>query len=136
MATLTKKVKPVNWKHFTETALQKISENIQDMIVTVATLGMLLAYLFLTQPLAAIEYSGYIISLFIGFMFLRIVQDFDESWTQDEIGDRIADIDNKLDDITRMVRNETGEGVTIDERVANLEEGLAQLHKVSDDIQI
>lgn len=125
MTTTTKVLAPArtapNWKSFFAVALQKISENILDMVITIAALSILLAYLLLTQPLAAVEYGGYIMAIYLMILFRRIVQDFDESWTPDEIGDRVAGLENKLDDVARMVR----------EDIVNDDEILDRLQKVS-----
>lgn len=96
-----------NWKHFTSTAMQKISENIMDMVLTVAACGMLIAYLNVTQPIAAIEYSGYIIAVHVLILLRRLVHDFDDSWTIEEVGDRVSTIESKLEDVARMVKEDT-----------------------------
>jgi len=79
----------INWRTFAANFTAKASENILDMVITIATVGMLLAYISATQPLAAVEYGGYIIAVYLLILFLRIVQDFDESYTNDELGTRL-----------------------------------------------
>lgn len=111
MTTNVKRINTIktatNWKHFTSTAMQKIGENIMDMVLTVATCGMLIAYLGATQPLGAIEYSGYIIGIYLLILLRRIVHDFDDSWTIEEVGDRVTTIESKLEDVARMVKEDT-----------------------------
>lgn len=103
-----------NWINFAEIAAAKIGENIIDMVITIAACGMLLAYLFMTQPLAAYEYSGYIIAVHVLILLLRLVHDFDDSWTIEEVGDRVVVLDNKLDELTRRINNDI---FTVDELV-------------------
>jgi len=96
-----------SWKSLIVFVLQKIGENVNDMIVTVATVGMLLAYLLITNPSAAIDYSGYIIAIYMLILFLRIVHDFDESYTNDELGARLDLILDFQREIYRRQRDET-----------------------------
>jgi hypothetical protein len=112
MTTLAKKITTQpqaprrNWKMFTAFILEKIGENIQDMVITIAALGMLLAYLFITVPDVTVEYSGYIIAVYLIILFRRIVHDFDESYTLDELGDRIDLILRIQQELYRRVREE------------------------------
>jgi hypothetical protein len=114
-------IKSTNWKAFIATTLQKFSENILDMVITIAACSMCLAYLLITQPIAAVEYGGFVIGIFLMFLLRRIVQDFDEAWTSDEIGDRVASLENKLSDIARMIRDDIITDEEISARLESLE---------------
>jgi len=96
-----------NWKAFLVFVFEKLGENINDMIVTVAALAMLLAYLLLTVPEMAIANSGYIIAGYMLILFLRIVHDFDDSYTNDELGTRLDLILDFQREIYRRQRDET-----------------------------
>jgi len=96
-----------NWQMFIAFILEKIGENIRDMVVTIAALGMLLAYLFITEPDVAVEYSGYIIAVYMIILFRRIVHDFDESYTNDELGKRLDLILDFQKEIYRRQRDES-----------------------------
>lgn len=78
-----------DWKMFIVFITEKIGENILDMIVTVATLGILLAYLLITVPEIAVDYSGYIIAVYMLILMIRIVHDFDDDYTNQELGARL-----------------------------------------------
>lgn len=93
------------WKQFTSFALTKISENVLDMVVNIATVGMLLSYLLLTQPVAAYEYGGFIVAIFICLLFLRLVQDFDDSYTNDELAERIMELEEKIVQLSDYIKN-------------------------------
>jgi len=113
MTTIAKKIQSTpqaprrNWQMFIAFILEKITENIQDLIVTIAALGMLLAYLFITVPDAAIAYGGYIIAVYMLILFRRIVHDFDESYTIDELGARIDLLLRIQQELYRRVRDES-----------------------------
>jgi len=78
-----------NWQAFTAFVLEKIGENVLDMVITIASLGILLAYLLISVPEMAIAYGGYITLIYLLVLILRIVHDFDESYTLDELGKRL-----------------------------------------------
>lgn len=127
MTTLTKKITTTptaprrNWQMFIAFILEKIGENIRDMVVTIAALGMLLAYLFITVPDVAIEYSGYIIAVYMIILFRRIVHDFDESYTNDELGKRLDLILDFQKEIYRRQRDESQlEDSDLEERLNSL----------------
>jgi len=67
----------------------------------------LLAYLFITVPDAAIAYGGYIIAVYMLILFRRIVHDFDESYTIDELGARIDLLLRIQQELYRRVRDES-----------------------------
>lgn len=109
------------WQMFTAFILEKIGENIRDMVVTIAALGMLLAYLFITTPEVAVEYSGYIIAVYMIILFRRIVHDFDESYTNDELGKRLDLILDFQKEIYRRQRDEGQlEDTDLEERLNSL----------------
>lgn len=127
MTTLVKKISNQpqaprrNWQMFTAFILEKIGENIRDMVVTIAALGMLLAYLFITTPEVAVEYSGYIIAVYMIILFRRIVHDFDESYTNDELGKRLDLILDFQKEIYRRQRDEGQlEDTDLEERLNSL----------------
>jgi len=110
--TITKQISTpkqikTDWKKFTRFTITKIAENVYDMILTIVTLGMTLSYLFLTVPEMAVEYSGYIIVAFVLILVRRIVQDFDENYTLDEIGKQNEIIIEYLQDLHRIQRAES-----------------------------
>ena len=88
--------------------LEIIGENILDMVVTIASLGMLLAYLFVTVPEVTIEYAGYIIWIYLIIMLLRIVHDFDESYTTDEVGKLVRLLIYYVSDMNSRIRSIDG----------------------------
>lgn len=100
-----------HWKGILVFVFEKLGENINDMIVTVASVSMLLAYLFITNPVAAVQYGGYIIAVYMLILFRRIVQDFDDSYTNDEIGQRV---DLMLDILKEVYRRQRAEGMLTD----------------------
>jgi hypothetical protein len=100
-----------NWKAILVFTFAKLGENINDMIVTIAAVSMLLAYLLITNPVAAINYGGYIIAVYMLILFRRIVQDFDDSYTNDEIGQRV---DLMLDILKEVYRRQRAEGTLSD----------------------
>jgi hypothetical protein len=110
MATLTKtgtvNKDRTNWREFWSAFFGKVAENIMDMIVTVATVGVTLAYLATTQPLAFFEYAGFIIWIFFCLLALRIVHDFDDSYTNDELGQRLETILDITKDLYRATSND------------------------------
>lgn len=109
------------WQMFTAFILEKIGENIRDMVVTIAALGMLLAYLFITTPEVAVEYSGYIIAVYMIILFRRIVHDFDASYTNDELGKRLDLILDFQKEIYRRQRDEGQlEDTDLEERLNSL----------------
>ena len=110
-----------NWQMFIALFLEKIGENIGEMVVTIAALGMLLAYLFITVTDVAVEYSGYIIAVYMIILFRRIVHDFDESYTNDELGKRLDLILDFQKEIYRRQRDEGQlEDTDLEERLNSL----------------
>lgn len=108
-----------NWKEIAKFALTKFAENIYDMLMTLVSLGLVLAYCFITVPEITIQYAGYIVIFYVLLFMRRVVQDFDESYTNDEIGqsvDLILDIVKETH--ARMVREGTLEEQSdLDERI-------------------
>lgn len=96
-----------NAKQFISFALNKIAENVGEMLLTLITTSITISAVVIVAPAAAQEMSGFIIGLFLLLQLRRIVQDFDESWTHDEIAEQLSFMDSKLDNIERMVRDET-----------------------------
>ena len=111
MTTLAQKLthatkRQINWKEISKFSLIKFTENTYDMIVTIVILALLLSYLLITQPQAAIQYSGYIIIFYVLMLTRRVVQDFDDAYTNDEIGERIDLVLDVVKEMHRMLRNE------------------------------
>ena len=95
------------WKMYLVFLTEKIGENILDMIVTVATLGILLAYLLITVPEIAVDYSGYIIAVYMLILMIRIVHDFDDDYTNQELGTRLDLILDFQKEMWRRQRDES-----------------------------
>lgn len=93
---------------FGSTVLAKFKESIFDMVVTVALTGASLAYMSITvHPWLVQTVSGYYIFAMLIAMFIRIVRRFDESYTTQEVGEKLDnyynDITQRLDTISRNV---------------------------------
>lgn len=104
---LTAAKSKTDWNQFAKFTLTKLTENVYDMVITIVVLALLLSYLLLTQPEAAVAYGGYIIVLYVLILVRRVVQDFDEHYTLDEIGKQNEIITEYLRDLHRMQRAET-----------------------------
>ena len=87
--------------------IEKIGENVLDMVVTVLTLGIMLAYLLITVPEIAVAYSGYIIAIYMLILLIRIVHDFDDDYTNQELGARLDLILDFQKEMWRRQRDES-----------------------------
>ena len=95
------------WKMFLVFIIEKIGENVLDMVVTVLTLGIMLAYLLITVPEIAVAYSGYIIAIYMLILLIRIVHDFDDDYTNQELGARLDLILDFQKEMWRRQRDES-----------------------------
>jgi len=127
MATTTnvlKVSKPVrNWQAILTFAFNKLGENILDMVITIASVSITLAVSWQIAPDATMEYSGFIVAIYLLILFRRIVQDFDDAYTLDEIGEQVKLVKDMLEQLRRIQLNEY---VDVDE-INELERRMTQL---------
>jgi len=102
----TNKPAPRNWQAILTFSFEKLSENILDMIVTIASVSITLAVSWQIAPEATSMYSGFIIAVYLLILFRRIVQDFDESYTLDELGEKLKLMQDMLEQVRRIQLNE------------------------------
>lgn len=107
----------IDWSQFAKFTITKLAENIYDMVITIVVLGLLLSALLITQPEMAVEYGGYIIILYVLLLARRIVQDFDDNWTIDEIGERLIELDQRIAELDRLIRADTMTDEEIEQRL-------------------
>lgn len=113
MATFTqdKKVTKVEiktaLKELLPFSVQKIGENLFDAVITVAFAGLTLAYVGMTQPIIANLVGGHIIIIFVLILLRRVVQDFDDVFTVEELSDRLIATEERIEAMYRMMRAET-----------------------------
>jgi len=99
----TKKFK-FNMREFIATVLQKFSDIIGEMIVTVAVTGITIAFMYqIVHPVYAATVPGLYIAGMVVQLFIRIVHRFDEHYTVDELGAEIEQIREQLNRIERNV---------------------------------
>ena len=108
MATVTDTLKStggkINMREFLSAAMYNSGESIGDMVITVVVTGMALVWMathahpVLVEIIAPYYITGMLIALLI-----RIVHRFDSSWTTDEIGDRIIELDAKVDERLQII---------------------------------
>ena len=84
----------------------KAIENIFDTGLTIVTLALLLWYLMLTVPDITPAYSGYIVAFYALILVRRLVQDFDDAYTLDELGEQLAIINNNIMQIQHTIEHE------------------------------
>jgi hypothetical protein len=112
MSTATKTItasKPKakrNWQAILTFAFGKLSENILDMVVTIASVSITLAVSWQIAPEATAQYSGFIIAAYLLILFRRITQDFDDAYTLDELGERVDLLIDLAKASHRIQRNE------------------------------
>ena len=102
-----KKLFSLNYKQIIKFSLGKLTENLGEVAMTAVTAAITISAVSIVAPLAAEEYSGYIVLVFLLIQLRRLVQDFDESWTNDEIAELLTKMDQELMGVYRMVRDET-----------------------------
>jgi hypothetical protein len=123
-----KTVSKINFKLFFSDQSRKIADSIGDMIVTVAITGITLTYIFQIIPAV---YASTIPGLYLFGMlvqlFIRIVHRFDDSYTNDELADRILEVENKIaevhEDLKVTIKDEPGLA-SVNDRLTNIEEWL------------
>jgi hypothetical protein len=108
MTTITKPVIKFDVKDFTQKAFGKISDSIGDMIVTVAITGITLAYMFsIIHPVYASTIPGMYLAAMIVQLFIRIVHRFDESYTTDELAERVIEFEQATNErLDTIIRNQ------------------------------
>lgn len=107
MATLIKSKTKFDLKDFAARAALKVSDSIGDMIVTVAVTGITMAYMSSIIPAV---YAGTIPGLYLAAMivqlFIRIVHRFDESYTTDELAERVIEFEQSTNErLNSIIRN-------------------------------
>lgn len=109
MATTTfhEKVR-VNLKEFFSEQSKEVADSIGDMIITVAITGITLTYMFNIIPAV---YANTIPGLYLGGMlvqlFIRIVHRYDDSYTNDELGERLIELENSLNEkLDKIITNQ------------------------------
>lgn len=115
MATLTLKLKErmskTNVDEFIEVAFGKLSESISDMIVTIAVTAMTLTWLGLVgNPILVNLIAGYYIAAMLVALLIRIVQKFDDSYTTNELADRVIELEAKLNEKLDALKLNVEEG--------------------------
>jgi len=100
-------LKAANVKPIIGWALNKLTENLGEMAMTIVAATFTISYIAIVAPLAAQIYTGYIVAIFLLLQLHRLVQDFDEGWNAHEIGELLMKMDEEIKGIYRMVRDET-----------------------------
>lgn len=100
----------LNVKDFIATALYKFSESLGDMVLTVCITGLALMWMGThINPILVGMVGGYYIFAMLIVLLIRIVQRFDDSYTTEELAERIlefeAAVTGRLDEI---IRNDIG----------------------------
>lgn len=126
MATTTNKLtvtKGRDFKGLTIFAFNKLGENLIEICVTMIVASLTIAYLNLQGALPSINEVIYIALIFLGVQLRRLVQDFDDSISNDEIAERVDLMFDMVKQIYRRQRNEsTLEDDDIDERLQSIME--------------
>jgi hypothetical protein len=97
------------FKEFLPFSVRKIGENLLDLVITMTTVGITIAWIATMQDIAVTtgEMIVYIITIFLLIVVRRVIHDFDDSYTTDEIGDNIAEISERLGEIHRIMKSES-----------------------------
>jgi len=107
-------------KIFLPFSVQKIGENLLEVVITVSIVGLTLAYIGITQPLLASLVGGHIIFIFMLILLLRVVQDFDDHMTVDELAERLEITEERIEEIHRIEKNNViGNEDEFNERLIN-----------------
>lgn len=106
-STFAMNLSKINVKQFIATALLKFSESLGDMVVTVLITGLALMWMAThVHPWLVETIGGYYITAMLIQLLIRVVHRFDDSWTTDEIGERVIELDAKLDErLDTLIRN-------------------------------
>lgn len=126
MTTTTNKLtvaKGRDFKGLTVFAFNKLGENLIEISVTMIVAALTIAYLNLQGLLPSFNVAIYIALIFLGVQLRRLVQDFDDSISNDEIAERVDLMFDMVKQIYRRQRNEsTLEDDDIDERLQSIME--------------
>lgn len=126
MTTTTNKLtvtKGRDFKGLTIFAFNKLGENLIEISVTMIVAALTIAYLNLQGLLPSFNVAIYIALIFLGVQLRRLVQDFDDSISNDEIAERVDLMFDMVKQIYRRQRNEsTLEDDDIDERLQSIME--------------
>jgi hypothetical protein len=88
-------------KEFLQFSVRKIGENAQDAFITFIFMTMTIAVIITLQnvPITMGEMTAYILTIFVLIILQRVIQDFDDSYTTDELADEISSINKSTQDI-------------------------------------
>jgi hypothetical protein len=110
-------------KGVTVFAFAKLGENLIEISVTMIVAALTIAYLNLQGVLPSTDVAVYIALIFLGVQLRRLVQDFDDSISNDEIAERVDIMFDMVKQIYRRQRNEgTLDDDDIDERLQSIME--------------
>jgi hypothetical protein len=105
----TYSINKINVKDFIATALEKASDSIGDMVITVLVLGVSIAYMVNTIDH---DFLNRVIGLYIAGMIvqllIRIVHRFDDSYTINEFANYFITYEDELN--KRLNRIDGGDG--------------------------
>lgn len=92
-------------------SVTKIGETIFDTLVTLLFAGIAIAVPATLQaqriPVTYGECMVYIVSIFVLIIIRRVVQDFDESFTVDELADEVNTLKHIASETYRIVKNDS-----------------------------
>lgn len=104
--TKTFDFKKINFKDFAATAIEKIGDSIGDMVITVLVLGMSIAYMTYTIDAYLLSHViGYYIAGMIVQLLIRIVHRFDDSYTVQELADRVIEFEQSVNEKLDRIEN-------------------------------
>jgi hypothetical protein len=120
-----------NFKLFFSNQIKNVGDSIGDMIVAVAITGITITYMMQIIPAV---YASTIPGLYLFGMlvqlFIRIVHRFDDSYTNDELAERILEVENKIaevhEDLKVTIKDEPGL-IAINDRLILIEELLKEI---------
>ena len=95
-------------RQYAGTVIMALSKSFYDMIVTVAVTAIALTYIFqIVPPVYANTIPGlYIFGMMIA-LCLRVVKRFDDSYTNDELAERIIELEAGLkEQLDTIIRNQ------------------------------
>jgi hypothetical protein len=106
-ATKSVNIRKVNVKEFIATALEKSSEVIADMVITVLVLGVSIAYMFNTVDHVLLNrFIGLYITGMMVQLMIRIVHRFDDHYTTDELAERVIELEQSVhEQLDRIEQN-------------------------------
>ena len=96
-------------KEFLPFSVKKIGENLFDFFITLFFASIAIAWIATMQDIEVTtgEMIVYIITIFVLIVVRRVIHDFDDSYTTDEIGDNIAELNERITEIHRIVKSES-----------------------------